>query len=243
MQTASTRDCDTKNLDTSHSALKQESMDDLTNPNNHGGVFSSGDMTTTDSVISDLFRASAANLVQWDQGHSPSEQQQPLYSNTGENSRGTSTSIGHQEHPDSGASSVSIHDSGDEGNSDDDGDSKPSSRKRRNPVPDEKKDMRYWEKRKKNNMAAKKSRESKRKKLDDEIKVARDAVQENQKLKQEIEVLKSEINSLRRLLKDANMTLSLWIRARQASEPNTQLPPMLRSPNISFVNFPVSSTV
>lgn len=130
MQTASTRDCDIKNLDTSHSALKQESMDDLTNPNNHGGVFSSGDMTTTDSVISDLFSkflartrlarihetndslhdsppphtvsfpgASAANLVQWDQGHSPSEQQQPLYSNTGENSRGTSTSIGHQEHP------------------------------------------------------------------------------------------------------------------------------------------------
>eukprot|EP00731_Ephydatia_muelleri_P038010 Em0628g4a len=132
---------------------------------------------------------------------------------------------------------------GDEGNSDDDGDSKPSSRKRRNPVPDEKKDTRYWEKRKKNNMAAKKSRESKRKKLDDEIKVARDAIHENQKLKQEIEVLKAEINSLRRLLKDANMTLSLWIRARQASEPNTQLPPMLRSPNISFVNFPVSSTV
>eukprot|EP00731_Ephydatia_muelleri_P032545 Em0024g89a len=219
-------------------------MDDLTNHSSHGGLFSSGDMTTTDSVISDLFRSSGANLVQWDQDQSSSDQQQPAYLNNGEHTRGASTSNGRTEHPDSGAcSSVSIHDSGDEGNSDDDGDSKPSSRKRRNPVPDEKKDTRYWEKRKKNNMAAKKSRESKRKKLDDEIKVARDAIHENQKLKQEIEVLKAEINSLRRLLKDANMTLSLWIRARQASEPNTQLPPMLRSPNISFVNFPVSSTV
>lgn len=55
------------------------------------------------------------------------------------------------------------------------------------------------------------------------------------------QVLKSEINSLRRLLKDANMTLSLWIKARQASEPNTQLPPMLRGPNLSFVNFPVTT--
>lgn len=61
-----------------------------------------------------------------------------------------------------------------------------------------------------------------------------------------LQVLKAEINSLRRLLKDANMTLSLWIKARQASEPNSQhsqLPPMLRGPNLSFVNFPVSSTI
>lgn len=80
-----------------------------------------------------------------------------------------------------------------------------------------------------------------RQKLDQELKSARDAITENQKLKQEIDVLKAEINSLRRLLKDANTTLSLWIRARQAAEPNVQLPPMLRGSNVSFVNFPVSS--
>ena len=116
-------------------------------------------------------------------------------------------------------------------------------RKKRNPVPDNKKDDRYWERRKKNNQAAKRSREMKRKKVDDELVRAKDAITENQKLKQEIEVLKAEINSLRRLLKDANMTLSLWIRARQASEPSSQLPPMLRNPgNMPFVTFPVSSS-
>jgi len=116
-------------------------------------------------------------------------------------------------------------------------------RKKRAPVPNEKKDDRYWERRRKNNIAAKRSREIRRKKMDDELKQAKEAIQENQKLKQEIEVLKAEINSLRRLLKDANMTLSLWIRAKQTSEPNAQLPPMLRGPNVPFVNFPVSSTV
>lgn len=116
-------------------------------------------------------------------------------------------------------------------------------RKKRVPVPEEKKDSKYWERRRKNNEAAKKSRNLRRKKMDDELKSAKDAIQENQKLKQEIDVLKAEINSLRRLLKDANMTLSLWIRARQASEPAAQLPPMLRGSNVSFVNFPVSSTI
>ena len=58
-----------------------------------------------------------------------------------------------------------------------------------------------------------------------------------------MQVLKAEINSLRRLLRDANMTLSLWIRARQASEPNSQLPPMIRGPNVSFVNFPVTKSI
>ena len=82
-----------------------------------------------------------------------------------------------------------------------------------------------------------------RKKTEEELKTAREAIQENQKLRQEVEVLKAEINSLRRLLKDANMTLSLWIRARQTSEPTAQLPPMLRGQNVSFVNFPVSSSV
>lgn len=115
--------------------------------------------------------------------------------------------------------------------------------KKRTPVPQEKKDERYWERRKKNNLAAKRSREQRKKKVDDEIRMAREAVAENQKLRQEIELLKSEVSSLRRLLRDANMTLSLWIRAKQSSEPASQLPPMLRSPNVSFVNFPVSTSV
>ena len=116
-------------------------------------------------------------------------------------------------------------------------------RKRRNPVPPEKKDAKYWERRRKNNLAAKRSREMKRKKVEEELVRAKDAIVENQKMKQEVEVLKAEINSLRRLLKDANMTLSLWIRARQASEPSSQLPPMLRNPNMSFVSFPVTSSL
>lgn len=120
-------------------------------------------------------------------------------------------------------------------------DQEPHKRKRY-PVPDEKKDEKYWERRKRNNQAAKRSRDMKRKKTEDELLRAQDAVQENTKLKQEIEVLKAEINSLRRLLKDANMTLSLWIRARQASESASQLPPMLRNPNMSFVTFPVQTS-
>ena len=56
------------------------------------------------------------------------------------------------------------------------------------PVPDEKKDIKYWERRRKNNEAAKKSRNLRRKKMDDELKSAKDAVSENQKLKQEIDV-------------------------------------------------------
>ncbi len=125
----------------------------------------------------------------------------------------------------------------------DEPESRPPSRKKRTPIPDSKKDGKYWERRRKNNLAAKRSREQRKKKMEGELMTAKDAIQENTKLKQEIEVLKSEINSLRRLLRDANMTLSLWIRAKQASEPNSQLPPMLRSPNVSFVNFPVSSTI
>ena len=69
-----------------------------------------------------------------------------------------------------------------------------ASRKRRHPVPDEKKDEKYWERRKRNNQAAKRSRDIKRKKTEDELTRAQDAVQENNKLKQEIEVLKAEIS-------------------------------------------------
>lgn len=124
-----------------------------------------------------------------------------------------------------------------------DPEAQPPARKKRTPIPDSKKDGKYWERRRKNNLAARRSREQRKKKMEGELMSAKEAIHENTKLKQEIEVLKSEINSLRRLLRDANMTLSLWIRAKQASEPNSQLPPMLRSPNVSFVNFPVSSTI
>lgn len=124
-----------------------------------------------------------------------------------------------------------------------DNDTEERPRKKRFPVPVDKKDDKYWERRRKNNIAAKRSREMKRQKVEDELYRAKEAIQENQKLKQEIEVLKAEINSLRRLLKDANMTLSLWIRARQTSDSPSQLPPMLRNPsNMPFVTFPVTST-
>ena len=56
------------------------------------------------------------------------------------------------------------------------------------PVPEEKKDNKYWERRRKNNEAAKKSRNLRRKKMDDELRIAKEAIQENQKLKQEIDV-------------------------------------------------------
>ena len=56
------------------------------------------------------------------------------------------------------------------------------------PVPSEKKDHKYWDRRKKNNQAAKRSRDSRKKKIEDEIRTAKDAIAENQKLKQEIEV-------------------------------------------------------
>ena len=116
-------------------------------------------------------------------------------------------------------------------------------KKKRNPVPDCKKDDKYWQRRQKNNMAAKRSREMKKKKVDDELHRAHEALSENAQLKQEVEVLKAEISSLRRLLKDANMTLSLWIKARQASETPSKLPPMIRNPtNMPYVTFPVSTS-
>lgn len=55
-------------------------------------------------------------------------------------------------------------------------------------MPDERKDAKYWDRRKKNNDAAKRSRDIRRKKIDGELKSAKDAIQENQKLKQEIDV-------------------------------------------------------
>ncbi len=55
-------------------------------------------------------------------------------------------------------------------------------------MPVEKKDNKYWDRRKKNNEAAKRSRDLRKKRIDDEIKSARDAITENQRLKHEIEV-------------------------------------------------------
>ena len=64
----------------------------------------------------------------------------------------------------------------------------------RTPVPTERKDAKYWDRRKKNNDAAKRSRDMRRKKIDDELKTARDAIQENQKLKQEIDVSDQQLS-------------------------------------------------
>ena len=117
------------------------------------------------------------------------------------------------------------------------------SKRKRNPVPDNKKDDKYWQRRQKNNIAAKRSREMKKRKVEDELQQAQEAVSENTQLKQEVEVLKAEISSLRRLLKDANMTLSLWIKARQVSEAPSKLPPMIRNhTNMPYVTFPVTSS-
>ena len=66
----------------------------------------------------------------------------------------------------------------------------------RTPVPNERKDAKYWDRRKKNNDAAKRSRDMRRKKIDDELKTAKDAIQENQKLKQEIDVSNVSLASL-----------------------------------------------
>lgn len=55
-------------------------------------------------------------------------------------------------------------------------------------MPTEKKDSKYWDRRKKNNQAAKRSRDSRKKKIEDEIRTAKEAIAENQKLKQEIDV-------------------------------------------------------
>ena len=113
-------------------------------------------------------------------------------------------------------------------------------KKKRIPVPMEKKDEKYWERRRKNNLAAKRSRELRRKKQFTDLQLADKAIFENEKLRAEIGVHKSEIESLRRLLRDANTTLALWIKARQATEPLNQLPPTMRNCNdpLHFVDFP-----
>lgn len=55
-------------------------------------------------------------------------------------------------------------------------------------MPVDKKDNKYWDRRKKNNQAAKRSRDTRKKRIEDEVKSAKDAIVENQKLRQEIDV-------------------------------------------------------
>lgn len=119
--------------------------------------------------------------------------------------------------------------------------SEPSrSKRKRSFVPEERKDDKYWERRKKNNIAAKKSREMRKKRQDEELQRAETAIQENNKLKAEIEVLKNEVSSLRRLLRDANMTLALWIKARQSNENPLQMSPVLPKPDHVYSFMPYS---
>ena len=63
-------------------------------------------------------------------------------------------------------------------------------------VPEEKKDNKYWDRRRKNNQAAKRSRDTRKKRIDEEIKTAKEAISENQKLKQEIDVSNMQLYAL-----------------------------------------------
>lgn len=121
-----------------------------------------------------------------------------------------------------------------------DGSDSSRSKRKRSFVPDDRKDDKYWERRKKNNIAAKKSREMRKKRQDEELQRAETAIQENNKLKAEIEVLKNEVSSLRRLLRDANMTLALWIKARQSNENPLQMSPVLPKPDHAYSFMPYS---
>ena len=87
-------------------------------------------------------------------------------------------------------------------------------KKKRIPVPLEKKDDKYWERRRRNNLAAKRCRESKRRKQLRELQMADKSVQENRRLRAEIRAYRFEVDSLRGLLRDANTTLALCMQAR-----------------------------
>ena len=126
------------------------------------------------------------------------------------------------------------------GTSEDDSDHSSRSMRKRSFAPDERKDDKYWERRKKNNIAAKKSREMRKKRQDEELYRAETAIQENNELKAEIEVLKNEVSSLRRLLRDANMTLALWIKAQQSNENPLQMSPILPKPDHAYSFMPFS---
>ena len=103
-------------------------------------------------------------------------------------------------------------------------------KKKRIAVPLEKKDDKYWERRRRNNLAAKRCRESKRQEQLKEIQRADKHIQENERMRAEVRVCRLEIATLRRLLKDANTTLAQWVQARQAMEPSSRLPPAVPNP-------------
>lgn len=64
------------------------------------------------------------------------------------------------------------------------------------PVPDEKKDDAYWERRRKNNEAAKRSRDLRRQKEDEIAMRASYLEQENLKLKAQVTLLKAELSKV-----------------------------------------------
>jgi hypothetical protein len=68
------------------------------------------------------------------------------------------------------------------------------------PVPDDKKDEAYWERRRKNNEAAKRSRDLRRQKEDDIAIRASFLEQENLKLKAQVTILKAELSKLHFML-------------------------------------------
>ena len=121
-----------------------------------------------------------------------------------------------------------------------DGSDSTRSKRKRSFIPDDRKDNKYWERRKKNNIAAKKCRKIRKKREDEQLRRAEAAIQENNKFKAEIEVLKNEVSSLRRLLRDANMTLALWIKARQSNENPLQMSLILPKPDRAYSFMPCS---
>ena len=97
-------------------------------------------------------------------------------------------------------------------------------KKKRIAVPLEKKDDKYWERRRRNNLAAKRCRESKRHKQLRELQIADKSMQENRRLRVEVSACRLELATLRRILRDVNTTLALLVQARQAMEPSNKLP-------------------
>ena len=73
-------------------------------------------------------------------------------------------------------------------------------RSEKKPIPDDAKDTKYFERRKRNNMAAKKSRDA-RKSREDEIAIRASFLEkENAILRAQVATLREEANSLRQLL-------------------------------------------
>ena len=95
-------------------------------------------------------------------------------------------------------------------------------------------------KKKKNNIEAKKCRQIRKKREDEQLQRAEAAIQENNKFKAEVEVLKNEVSSLRRLLRESNMTLALWIKIWQSNESPLQMSLILPKPDCAYSFMPCS---